>query len=228
MKATMGVRRTAGVARLDVTMTVALFAMAGCASGGPELVPMEAPPVAAPEVRGPVLRAGDIVGIDVWRQDELSGEFTVNIEGTLDHPLYRELTVAGVPLETVEQRVGAFLLPYVTEPSFAVRPQYRVTVGGEVRQPGVLFLPPGTTIADAITEGGGPTADAGDGLELYRGGRGFTLDLRDPTAPVLSNTVQSGDRLVVLRASSFSVWGDLFVPLLSAASITLQLIRLSR
>ncbi|MEO7501028.1 MAG: polysaccharide biosynthesis/export family protein, partial [Gemmatimonadaceae bacterium] len=51
------------------------------------------------------LNPGDQIRIVVWRNPELSGDFTVAANGTLNHPLYREIQVTGIPLTAVEERL---------------------------------------------------------------------------------------------------------------------------
>src|SRR5205814_4955267 len=69
-----------------------------------------------------VLAAGDVIRIEVWRNKELSGDFPIAADGSITHPLYRELKVAGVPLPTVEQQVRTFLSRYESNPSFVLFP----------------------------------------------------------------------------------------------------------
>src|SRR6476661_3509710 len=106
------------------------------------------------------LNPGDQVRIAVWRNPELSGDFTVAANGTLTHPLYREIQVTGIPISAVEDRLRTFLSRYTTNPQFVISPLVKVVVSGEVRTPNVLSVPPETTVAQAIVLAGGPTAAA--------------------------------------------------------------------
>jgi polysaccharide export outer membrane protein len=103
------------------------------------------------------MNPGDQVRITVWRKPEMSGDFTVGGNGTILHPLYREVSVIGVPLTTVEERLRTYLTRYETNPQFVIQPLVRIVVGGEVRSPNILSVPPETTIAQAVALGGGPT-----------------------------------------------------------------------
>src|SRR5207248_872586 len=125
-----------------------------------------------------VLAPGDLIRIEVWRNKELSGDFPIAADGSITHPLYRELKVAGVPLPTVEQQVRTFLARYETNPSFVLIPLMRVIVAGEVRQPNIYTVPPGTTVAQVIAMAGGPS-DRGrlDRVRLQRGNGSTLLDL---------------------------------------------------
>jgi polysaccharide export outer membrane protein len=157
------------------------------------------------------LSPGDMIRIVVWRKPEFSGDFVVAADGTIIHPLYREVAVAGVPLGLVEERVRIFLTRYETNPAFVISPLLRVFVGGEVRQPSIYSLPPGTTIAQAVALAGGPT-DRGrlDEVLIVRRQHRETLDLTQADSRVASLEARSGDQLFVGRRLSF--FNDVLAP----------------
>ena len=145
---------------------------------------------AASEVRAPLptseeamLAPGDMVRIEVWRQPELSGEFAIAADGSIRHPLYRDVQVAGVPLTTAEERLRSFLRQFETTPQFVISPLLAVAVGGEVRQPSLYNLPPEVSIAEAVARAGGPTERGRlSRVRLLRDGRELKLDLTQPDA----------------------------------------------
>src|SRR4051794_191976 len=56
------------------------------------------------------LQPGDHVKITVIGEDkDLSGEFEVAPNGTLKHPLYSQVKVAGIPLPMLKEQFGSFL-----------------------------------------------------------------------------------------------------------------------
>src|SRR5215218_9301245 len=71
-----------------------------------------------PAVDAVMLRPGDAVQITVFRKPELSGEFTISASGSIDHPLYQAVPVAGVPLSVARQRLNEFLKGWEAEPYF--------------------------------------------------------------------------------------------------------------
>lgn len=159
-----------------------------------------APRAAQAQAGSPTLQPGDVLRITVWENEAMSGEVTVGPDGALLHPLYRQLRVTGVPLTEVDARVRAFLERFVTNPQFVAEPMLRVAVGGEVRQPNLYSLSPGTTVAQAIVLAGGPTERGRlDRVRLVRGGAESLLDLTDPAAPMAATTVLSGDQYYVSR-----------------------------
>ena len=164
------------------------------------LVVFAAPLAAQAQVDGPVMQPGDVLRITVWENEAMSGDVTVGPDGALMHPLYRQLRVAGVPMPEVEARMRTFLERFVNNPQFVAEPLLRVAVGGEVRQPNLYSLAPGTTVAQAVVLAGGPTERGRlDRVRLVRGGRESQLDLTDPASPMAATTIQSGDQFYVAR-----------------------------
>lgn len=168
------------------------------------------------------LNPGDAVQITVWRQPELSGEFAIAEDGSITHPLFREIVVVGMPLPEAESRVRDFLNGMQANPRFVVQPLLRVSVGGEVRQPSLYRLPPETSIAEAVALAGGAT-DRGrlDRIRLFRGGEEILVDLTNPEAGRAQEPIRSGDQIFVDRRTS--IFRDFIAP---AGSITAALVSL--
>lgn len=166
------------------------------------------------------LQPGDRVLLTVWRQPELSGESVVSMDGTLSHPYYQTVQVAGIPLPAVKQRLVTYLSKTLNDPLVTVEPLFRVSVGGEVRAPNVYSLPGFATVAQAIAGAGGPT-DRGrlSKVSLYRSGRQMRLDLNDPRSDQAKMPIRSGDNVIVGRAGSF--FRDVLAP---TASLTAAIV----
>ena len=178
-----------------------------------------------------MLSPGDAIRVEVWRNKELSGEFPIAADGSITHPLYRELKVAGVPLATVEEQFRGFLARYESNPAFTITPLLRVIVGGEVHQPNIMTVPAGTTVAQVIAMAGGPTDRARlDHVQLVRQASRQTIDITRPEAAPMNVAVNSGDQILVPRrrnimqevvAPSSSILGAL-------AAVTSVIIQLNR
>jgi len=179
----------------------------------------------------PTLAPGDMIKIDVWQQKEYSGEFGIAADGTIIHPLYRELKVTGIPLTEVEGRLREFLGHYLSNPTFDIQPLMRVIVAGEVRQPNIPTVPPGTSVAQVIAIAGGPT-DRGrlDDVLLVRDNSTQRLDLTRPDANAPRIEVHSGDQIVIPRRRN--LMQDVISPASSVlgavAAITAVIIQLRR
>jgi polysaccharide export outer membrane protein len=174
-----------------------VFLLLATLSTGPTLAAQstEAPGVA--DIR---LAPGDQLRITVWRKPELSGDFVIAQDGTVGHPLYREVQVAGLLMPAVEDRLRTFLTKYETNPQFVILPLIRVVVAGEVRQPNLLAVPPGTTVTQAVVLGGGPTERGRlDRVQVVREGHAVTIDLTRPGSDEGQIPVRSGDQIVVER-----------------------------
>jgi protein involved in polysaccharide export with SLBB domain len=163
----------------------------------------------------PGLSPGDPVRVKVWRQPELSGDFVVTPEGTLDHPWFDTVQVAGVPLQVARARLRAFLRKEYSDPLIILEPMLRIAVQGEVRQPSLYPMSRSTTVGQAIAIAGGPT-DRGklNEVRLVRGREQLRLDLTKPTSSDASMLVRSGDQLYVGRRGA-SFFRDVLTPFAS-------------
>ncbi|HEX2722409.1 MAG TPA: polysaccharide biosynthesis/export family protein [Gemmatimonadaceae bacterium] len=174
------------------------------------------------------LRPGDQVRIVVWRNPELSGDFAVSGNGTITHPLYREIQVVGVPLPTVEERLRTFLTRYVANPQFVFFPLVKIAVGGQVRSPNVLSVPPETTIAQAIVLAGGPT-ETGNLADVHviRERQDVRLDLTKIDSDVALLQIRSNDQILVGKRRN--VFRDVISPVIgavgAAAAVTSLILR---
>lgn len=180
---------------------------------------------AAPDPGEAVIGPGDVVRIVVWRKPEFTGEFPVAPDGSIAHPLFREVQVAGLTPSAAEERVRAFLARFETNPSFVMVPLFRVVVGGEVRQPNLFTLPPGTTIAQAIASAGGPTEQARlQQVRLVRQGRVMAIDLTRPEAAASQFPIRSGDQIIVGRRSN--VLRDVVAPTASVLGVLVGIVNI--
>jgi polysaccharide export outer membrane protein len=157
------------------------------------------------------LHPGDALRITVWQHPEFSGEFAVGGDSTVRHPVLRELRVAGRPLGAVRTMVEQYFAREQTRAPVLVEPLFRVTIGGQVRQPNTYVLPPETTIAQAIGLAGGVTElGKANRVDLLRGGRRMALDLTRPDDRSQQLTILSGDQITVQRkGDALRVFGAL-------------------
>jgi protein involved in polysaccharide export with SLBB domain len=177
----------------------------------------------SPEESSAVLRPGDAVRITVWRNEELSGEFAVAEDGSIMHPLYRQIRISNLTLPAAEERIRAFLTTLESAPQFVVEPLLRVSVGGEVRQPSLYQLPPETSIAQAVALAGGATERGRlDRVRLFRGGEEIHVDLTRPEAGMAQEPIRSGDQIFVSRR--ISLFRDYIAPAGSLAAALVSFI----
>lgn len=185
----------------------------------------------SPDTTSAMLAPGDLLRVTVWRRPEFSGDFVIAPDSTITHPLYREVKVAGIPLRMVEDRVRAFLAKYETNVPFVISPLLRVFVGGEVRQPNVYNVPPGTTVAEAVALAGGPSERGKlEEISLVRQERREILDLTRPDTHSAIIETRSGDQILVGRRRNFftdvlAPSSSVFAAAAAVASIIIQLTR---
>ena len=203
---------------------VGILVAGGCA--GHALDPVQLQPVTQGDS---ALRPGDALRVTVWRQPEFSGEFVINPDSTVAHPLLQAVRVGGVSVSVARARLRDFLSGYEQNPRFVVEPLYPVVVAGEVRAPGLLTMPRGTTLSQAIARAGGPT-DRGrlDRVKLVRGGKAYTFNLLGPDQRIATTPVMSSDQLLVARRSDFNVVRDLLAPLASLSAAVAAVIAVTR
>ena len=183
-----------------------------------------------------VLAPGDSVRIVVWRKPEFSGDFVVAPNGTITHPLFRSVQVAGVPFATAEANLRRFLARFEENPEFVIEPLIRVAISGEVERPLVYALRPETTVAEAVARAGGATELGARNrvrvLRLEPSGQQeqLIINLTDPQAGYGRIPIRSGDQIIVDRRKSFM--RDILLPTLgvigSVASLGLLIDRVSR
>lgn len=164
------------------------------------------------------LSPGDQLRIIVWRNPELSGDFPIAANGTVTHPIYREVQVTGIPMATVEEKLRTFLTRYITNPQFVIIALVRIVMGGEVRAPNLYSVPPETTITQAIALAGGSTEFANlRKVRILRDGQEVVVDLTraDEKAGLLQ--IRSGDQILIPR--NRNIFRDVVGPVASTAGL---------
>lgn len=175
---------------------------------------------------GSGLQPGDLVQVVVWARPELSGEFTVAQDGSLGHPLYRQIRVTDIPVSQVEERLESFLRQYEANPQLVVQPLYHVAISGPVMQPGIYNLPPGTTMSQAITRAGGITESGKrDDVRLIRNAEEIELDMTE--AEAIQMPIQSGDQIMVRASGGAGAFVRVILPLLQTGAIVFNIINIA-
>lgn len=149
----------------------ALLALAGCTGPRPTGLPqgqsayavIPPPPQVAEAPVARLLRAGDVVSVQVYREPDLGADKAVLDElGNIQLPLIGEVAAAGrTPIELAGQigdRLGQRYLrnPRVTVSITSAVPR-SVTVEGQVAAPGVLALGHRDTLLTSLARAGSPT-----------------------------------------------------------------------
>jgi protein involved in polysaccharide export with SLBB domain len=145
------------------------------------------------------LSPGDRVFVRVGSDTTWSDSLTVDAEGRIFLPRIGALALRAVPASAVPEAVRLALGSVYRLADATVVPLRRVTVTGEVRRPGVYFLPIEASVGDAIAVAQGATEIGNiERLTMVRGGT--AVRLRHWTAgPQGAQVVASGDLLVLER-----------------------------
>jgi polysaccharide export outer membrane protein len=180
------------------------------------------------------LGPGDSITVQVYGQPDMTSTVYVADDGTVHVPLAGSVAVSGATPIQAAQRIaqalksgGYFVDPVVSVSLVQTRSQ-RVSVLGEVRQPGTYPIDPGTTVFDLLALAGGETANGADVVYVRRhGGDGhvtsFPVDLQSlggaggPAAlgaqnQAASRHLQGGDELYVPQAEHFYIYGEVTAP----------------
>jgi len=151
----------------------------------------------------PTVHPGDKIMLKVWREPDYTGEIQVRGDGVATFPRIGDLRVGGESDVALRERLTRLFSEYLTNPSIEIIVLRRVNVSGAVAEPGVYFLDPTMTIADALAMAGGATGEGKRGqVELYRGGEKVQARL-DTQARLVEAPLQTGDHLVVPERNWF-------------------------
>ncbi|HEY4716621.1 MAG TPA: SLBB domain-containing protein [bacterium] len=117
--------------------------------------------------------SGDILGIEILDETELTGEYPVTIKGTIRMFLLGDVKVSALTTEEIADKLRTLLTKdYIRNPQVKVLIKeynsHKIYVLGEVSKPGTYHLKEKNTIMDILLEAGGPSNNAGDLLSILR------------------------------------------------------------
>ncbi|MDX2435897.1 MAG: polysaccharide biosynthesis/export family protein [Acidobacteriota bacterium] len=170
---------------------------------------------------------GDVIDVETFSHEDISGEFTVQPSGVIVFPLLGGVSVAGkTPAD-----VGA-LLESLLEKDYYVDVQLKVemkvfasqpvTVLGEIQKPGTYYLEGRTSLTDLLAKAGGLKPTAGPTLELRRvtrvNGEGPPPPMIFATSEILTGErgrdvfLEAGDVLSVAAKKLYFITGEVARP----------------
>ena len=178
----------------------------------------------------------DVLAITLYDQQDLSGKYTVEADGTFTFPLIGRVKAGGLSLRDVEQALrlaladGFFRNPQLSVAVEQYRSQ-RVFVMGEVRNPGPYPLVSDMTLIEALARAGSTTEHAAGEALIVRSPAalptsGPVLPAQDGGAEVLRVDIKAlqsgqlsanarlrdGDTIFVPRAELVYVFGQVNRP----------------
>ena len=143
--------------------------------------------------QGGPLQPGDVVRLNISREEGMSGDYPVDETGRAALPLIGMWLVTNVPADQARQDILAAYEEQLRNQTIQVVFLRRVRVLGEVRNPGLYHLDPTMTLGDAVALAGGPTPQASDDIQIFRAGTEIHADMIQPAL----QQVESGDYIVV-------------------------------
>ena len=157
------------IARMVVL--AAAFLVAACAdhAGGPipYNVPLAAPdaPTVAPLETGYRIAPMDTVTVRVFKSQDLSGDYQVDLAGNISMPLIGEVQAVNLTTAQLDERLTQALgQKYFENPDVSVgikaSTRRSVTVDGAVKQAGTFPIGGGNSLMQAVALAGGITEDA--------------------------------------------------------------------
>jgi protein involved in polysaccharide export with SLBB domain len=169
-------------------------ALAGTLLGAPLAAQVSGP---APTPESNSLLPGDVIRVQIWREDDLSGEFQVDDQGIVVLPLIGRREVRGISPDKLRDDLTAEYGKYLVNTAVNVTLLRRVNVLGEVRIPGQYTVDATNSVADVIARAQGVTQEGnGDDIVLIRGGQRLRAGLAG-TQSLQEAGIRSGDQIVV-------------------------------
>jgi polysaccharide export outer membrane protein len=183
----------------------------------PQAPPTAKPAATMPKVVGPTVAVEpgftigpeDVLGIVVWREQEVSSDVTVRPDGMITLPLVRDVKAAGLtPIELADLLQQA-LREFITEPTVTVLVRQmnsrKVFITGEVAKPGAYPLASSMSVMQLIAVAGGLTEFAeSKSISVMRSESGqtktFSFDYKNVAngkKPGQNIALKPGDTVVV-------------------------------
>ncbi|MCZ6759089.1 MAG: polysaccharide export protein [Gemmatimonadetes bacterium] len=152
---------------------------------------------------GYTMRPGDVLRIEVWGRQELTGRFQVDELGNVNYPMLGAISTVGINVAELRDTLRTGLENLFADPFVTITPLFRLAVLGKVRDPGLYTVDPTLTVLDLVALAGGPSADGNmNGTRLLRGGEEIRVNLRRQSLrgqTLQEMGVRSGDQIIVPR-----------------------------
>ena len=159
---------------------------------------------------------GDVLQINVWKEDGLDQEILVLPDGTITFRLAGTFSVRDMTPEAVQATIKDRLKQYIPDATVTVSVKaalgHTVSVIGQVTKPGEFIMGHGLTVMQALSQAGGltPYADEGDVLVLRRNNEGVETSIAVPYDDISRGrhldqdiVLEPGDVVVVPTTSLF-------------------------
>lgn len=156
----VGVRRMRQCSRAAAVFLLLLAAGCSGATRGPFVWVDQLPPqeLTAP-VGEYVIGPGDALDVQVWDQEKMSAHARVRSDGQISLPFLNDVPAAGKTPVTLARDLEQRLKSLIVSPQVTVAVEepmpLRISVLGEVLEPGLHNIEPGAGVAQALAAAGG-------------------------------------------------------------------------
>ena len=151
---------------------------------------------------------GDAVRITIWREPQLSADYSISSNGTVQLPLIGKVQVKGLTTLSLTSFLKAEYGAYLREPDIQVVPLMRVAVLGGVGSPGLYRVEPESSLWDLLATAGGPIRGRSREMHILRGGRVVIKDILgayERGDSLVDVGIRSGDQIMVPTKEKFGI-----------------------
>lgn len=164
------------------------------------------------------LHPGDVVRLRIWREEELSGDFTVDQDGMVVLPRLGPVMVTSRDPAEVRESIRQEFGRYLQHTSIEIVLLRRLQVLGAVRSPGLYPVDATMNVSDVLALAGGTTPEGDpDRIELVRNGERIEGRLSTNT-DLNAAQIRSGDQIFVPERSWISRHSGVVAAGLSASA----------
>lgn len=192
-------------------------AVSGCTTAQPRVPTMPVMPVSSASGSTQHVAAGDRLEVTVFSEG-FDSLLMVNVDerGRVTLPRIGEVDVVGLDTDEVRQRIQTNFADYLVDTPVNVRHLRRVSVQGEVQEPGLFWLDETVSVRELLALAGG-LLETGDNNQIYlqREGQLVPISTGVP-GMLLPIPLASGDQLFVRRRS----WLSLNVPYVVSSALS--------
>lgn len=164
------------------------------------------------------LLPNDAVEIKIWRQEDLSGWYSIDADTSINIPLLGKISIKDVPIDSLHQLLANKFENYYTDIFVDINFYYRINIFGEVKTPGYYYIKSEDNLINLLAQAGGPT-------ERGNLGNIKILNLGTEKKMNLERILKSGSNLdlLELRPGDVVIVARRFMPALQEWSVLFTL-----
>jgi polysaccharide export outer membrane protein len=158
---------------------------------------------AQPSTSTDALQPGDMIRVAISAMPDMSGDYVVDELGQVSLPLIGTRQASGLPAGELRRQLLAEYNSQFRNQSIQVTFLRRISVLGQVKNPGLYHADPTMSVSDVLALAGGPTEQGRpDEVRILRGDSEIRADVT--STETLPPELRSGDQLFVPRKSWFT------------------------